>query len=516
MRRRMRRLALRHPVALGLVLPASAGAQLPCIPNVSCPPGGGTQSPPPGSPGGTAPGAGGGGSTGATPLGALGTPEVGIEDENLIFTPQASQFAAQWRSMGVEYVRVQAYWNALSPSPNSPTIPSGFDPSNPNDPRYNWAPLDAAVNAVVRNGMRVMLTLNQSGPRWASTQPNVATPSWMPSPTRFAQFTTAVARRYGSRVDRYLDGSEPNQRMFLAPQYSCRGRSCTPVAPHIYRALVNASYPAIRGADPGAQVFIGELAPIGSPPTPTSGLTPLKFLQEMACVDSRFRTLRAARCRGFRAATGNGFGYHPYVNTKTPPTSPVRNTQLAKIGDISRLLGWLDRLTARRRLRATTGRFRVYFTEFGYISNPPNGRFGVSLPLQARYLDQSAYIVWQRRSRIKLVTQYEFNDDNFFQTGLRFINGQPKPSFSNFPTPFFVDTSRGRARARFWGQVRPDAQRRVTLQIRRGSSFSTVANIATDRGGYWTRVMRAQRGGVYRFTYTTPQGARSSQTFRVG
>jgi hypothetical protein len=510
MRRRMRRLGLLLPAAFALALPASAGAQVPCIPNVSCPPGGGTPSPPPGSPGGTAPGTGGGA---ATPLGTLGTPEVGIEDENLIFSPQAPQFAAQWRAMGVEYVRIQAFWNAISPATNSPRIPSGFDPSNPNDPRYNWGPLDAAIGAVLGNGMRVMLTLNQSGPRWASTEPNVITPSWKPNPTRFAQFVTAVGRRYGQRIDRYLMGSEPNQRPFLAPQFTCRGRSCTPVAPHIYRALVNAAYPALRSADPGAQVLIGELAPIGSPPSRTSGLTPLLFLQEMACVDSRFRPLRAARCRGFRAMTGNGFGYHPYVNTKTSPTTPIRNRQLAKIGDISRLLGWLDRLTARRRLRATTGRFRVYFTEFGYLSNPPNRKFGVSLPLQARYLDQSAYVVWQRRSRIKLVTQYEFNDDAFFQTGLRFITGQPKPSFSGFPNPFFIDTSRGFARARFWGQVRPDAQPRATVQIRRGSTFSNVATIGTDRGGFWTRVMRAQRGATYRFTYQTAQGTRTSLNF---
>jgi hypothetical protein len=433
----------------------------------------------------------------------------------MIYSSAASSVAAQWRFMGVEYVRIQAYWNAISPAPASTTMPAGFDPANPDSRGYNWGALDAAVNAVTINGMKPMLTINQSGPRWASSEPKVNRVSWKPRADLFAKFATAVARRYGNRVDRYLDGSEPNQRVFLAPQFTCKGRKCTPFAPHLYRALVNASYPAIKAADPGAQVLIGELAPIGSPPSPTSGLTPLLFLQEMGCVNSKFRRFSAPRCKGFKAAKGDGFGYHPYVNTKTSPFTPTRNVQLAKIGDIPRLLGWLDKLTGRARLRSSTGRFRVFFTEYGYISNPPNGRFGVSLAKQALFNAQSAYVAYTKRSRVKLLTQYEFNDDRTFPTGLRFINGNPKPSLLQFPTPFFVDTRAGRSRATFFGQVRPDAQPRVTLQIKRGASFADVATIATHNGGYWTKHMAAKRGATYRFQYSTSAGTQTSQTFKT-
>jgi hypothetical protein len=443
-------------------------------------------------------------------------PEVGMEDEALIFGSQPNVFAAQWRSMGVDYVRIQAYWNALSPGTKSRTIPPGFDPSNPNSPGYNWAPLDAAINAVRNNDMKVMLTLNQSNPRWASTQPSVNKASWKPNPTRFAQFVTAVGKRYGPRVDRYLMLSEPNQLPFLAPQFTCVGRRCTPVAPHLARALSNAGYTAIKRADPGAQVIIGELAPIGSPPSRTSGLTPLLFLQQMGCVNAKFRPIRTGLCRGFKAVRGDGFGYHPYVNTKTSPFTPTRNKALAKIGDLPRLLGWLDRLTAKRRLRASTGRFRLYLTEYGYITFPPNRKYGVSQAKQSLFNAESAYVVWTRRSRIKLLTQYEFNDDRTFPTGLRFANGTPKTAFFTFPTPFFVDTRRGLARARFWGQVRPDAQPTVAIQIQSGATFNTVATLPTDAGGYFTRVMRAQRRATYRFQWVNSAGAtQTSQTFRT-
>ena len=204
------------------------------------------------------------------------------------------------------------------------------------------------------------------------------------------------------------------------------------------------------------------------------------------------------------------------MNTKTSPFQATRNQQLAKIGDLPRLLSWLDTLTRKRRMRASTGRFRVYLTEYGYITFPPNRKYGVSLAKQSVFNAQSAYVSWLMRSRIKLLTQYEFNDDRTFPTGLRFNNGSPKTAFFTFTTPFFIDTRRGLARARFWGQVRPDAQRSVVIQIKRGAAFSNVATLSTDAGGYFTRVMRAQRRGTYRFQYVNSAGAtQTSQTFRT-
>jgi hypothetical protein len=502
--------------------PVAAQAGLTCVSGLpGCP-----SVTPGGSPGGTAPGGGGAaapvGATGGSPprgvaLSPVGNPEVGIEDENVVFGPQARQVAATWRALGVEYVRVMAYWNALAPAATATAPPAGFDPADPYDPGYAFGPLDAAVDAIADHGMRPMLTLNQSGPRWASTQPSVATPAWRPSPARFAQFATAVARRYGARVDRYLIGNEPNQRVFLSPQFTCRRRSCAAVAPHLYRDLVNAAYPAIKRADPRAQVLIGELAPIGSPPSPRSGMAPLPFLRAMGCVDSRYRRVTTGMCRRFFAPRGDGFGYHPYVNTKSPPTRPTRNPNLAKIGDLPRLLRVVDRLTATRRLRATTGRFRLYLTEFGYISNPPNPRFGVSLAAQARYLSQSAYVVWRQRARVRLITQYQWRDDAVFPTGLLFADGTPKPSLAAFPNPFFVDTSRGLSRAVFWGQVRPDSRGGATVQVRpRGDrAFQFVRAVRTDRGGYWAYVARALPGATYRFRYAGATGTVASQALTV-
>ena len=61
-------------------------------------------------------------------------------------------------------------------------------------------------------------------------------------------------------VDRYILWNEPNLVSWLQPQASCVHRRCTPVAPHLYRGLVRAAYPAIKAADPGAEVLIGTMS----------------------------------------------------------------------------------------------------------------------------------------------------------------------------------------------------------------------------------------------------------------
>ena len=452
-------------------------------------------------------------SAGAQGRAPVAKPEVGIEDQTVVFGPNAAQVIPIWRAMGVDSGRIQAFWDALSPDGASPNRPAGFNPADPNDPRYRWGPLDQAIGLVLANGMSVNLTINQCNPRWASEQPAVPDHCWRPSPAVFAQFSSAVGRRYGSSVHRYLLGSEPNQRAFLVPQFVCAGRRCTAEAPHRYRNLVNAAFPALKAADPGSQVLIAELAPIGSSPSRTSGLKPVAFLRELACVNRRLRPVRTGLCRGFRAARGDAIGYHPYVNNRRSPTFPIRDADIAKIGDIPRLLGLLDYLSLRGRLRPSRGRkFSVYFTEYGYISNPPNRRYGVSLAKQARYNAQSAYRVWLYRSRIKLLSQYLWMDDATFATGLVHRNGVPKPAMVDFQHPFFIDGRR--RRATFWGQVRPDAQRTVELQIRpRGSrTFRTIRRIGTDAGGYWVVRMRAVRGASYRYVYRTTAGAVNSLT----
>ena len=212
------------------------------------------------------------------------TYEVGMEDEFLLLSNQSAAPAAvvEWKKLGVDVVRIHARWWQIAPDDAARTKPSGFDASDHEDPKYRFATLDHAVAIVRAEGIRVMLTITGPGPLWASTEPARGNPRWKPDPKEYAAFSKAVATRYKADVDRYLLWNEPNQKGWLQPQWERVSGVFQPVAPHIYRTLVNAAQPVIAAADPGAEVVIGELAPIGNRPISVdTPMRPLPFLRSM-------------------------------------------------------------------------------------------------------------------------------------------------------------------------------------------------------------------------------------------
>lgn len=431
---------------------------------------------------------------------ADGTAELVFEDGLLLNAAEAGAapgIASQWRNrLGADWVRIQAYWDGVSPNARSRFRPGGFNVANHADPRYRWADVDRAVGIARAAGLRIMLTVHQCGPRWASSQPARATRCWRPRAALYAQFATAVARRYGRFVQRYLAGNEANQKVFLQPQSNF-------AAAHMYRDMVNAAYPAIKRADRGSTVVIGELAPIGAASRFAGNLAPLPFIRAMYCRDNAYRPVRTGPCRRFRTPRGDIWGIHPY-QVRERPDQPQRNPNLAKLGDLRRLFGVLDRSSRRR--------FNFYITEYGYETNPTDPRNGVSPALQARYLQQSAYIAWAT-PRIKLHSQYLWRDDaavSGFQTGLHFSSGAPKPSLASFPHPFWIDTKRGRNRAVIWGQVRPDGVSgvRIFRQVG-GGAFTPFLTLGVRSRGYFFARRSLVPNSNYYYEYS-----RGGQTFR--
>ncbi len=453
----------------------------------------------------------------ASALAAPGS-EVGMEDERLLLSEpvQAPQVVSEWADAGVDVVRIHARWGSVSPGAARMHKPAHFHPGNPRDPGYDWQTLDDAVDLVRAKGMRVMLTVTGPGPLWSSRKPGLHDPRYMPDPALFARFAHAVASRYGDRVDRYLIWNEPNIAGWLAPQSRCpRRRVCFPVSPHLYRGLVRAARPAIEAADPGAQVLLGELAPLGNRAISTrTPIAPVPFLRAFGCVDAAYHPIRTGACAGFKPASADAFGYHPHGVDHGPEVANPDRDQ-AQIGDLPRLLGVLDRLTRAGRIGAPGRRFDLYLTEFGYQTSPPDHRIGIKLGQQARYLQQAAYLSWSS-PRIRNLTQYQWRDEPVayrgkgdpsyagWQSGLRYVNGRPKPALATFEAPFVIDLAPGKTRGRAWGQVRPGAGRRdvTLLRIRPGErGFTPIAELRTDADGYWSRDMSFERSATYRFAY---------------
>ena len=449
--------------------------------------------------------------------------DVGIADDRVLLegTDQEVRDAVTaWGLLGIDTVRIQARWVAHVPSPLSSTRPFGFVPSDPGSPGYNWGRLDRAVDAVRNAGMEPLLTVTGSGPLWGTIDPSQGNPRHKPSPAAFADFAAAVARRYGDRVDEYIVWNEPNHELWIQPQNTCTSRRrCSPYAPHLYRKIVRAADPAIRAADPGARVMIGALAPKG-----TSGrgrnarLRPLVFLRAMGCVDERYRRVRTGPCRGFKPASAYGFAYHPHGITASP-SSRADHPDEAQLGDLSRLVSAIDRVTRAGGLRSRhpSDRFPLWLDEHGYETNPPDRGRGVSSVRQSAYLQQAAYMAWQH-PRVRNLTQYAWRDEPMrsdgagWQSGLLRVDGRAKGALRTFPRPFWAERRTSRT-VRLWGQVRPGERHVVTLE-RRGSDgrWRTLTRTATDLRGFFRRDIRTRSGGTYRFRWN----GGTSSTRKVG
>lgn len=456
--------------------------------------------------------------------------ETGIADDAaLLNEPNDARAAAAvkaWAELGIDDVRIFVQWQAIAPAIGDVTPPVGFNGADPNAAGYNWSKVDRAVNLVSAAGMRPLLVVTGPGPLWASQVPSRRSVRYKPRPDLFAQFARAAALRYAQAVDRYIIWNEPNLPLWLQPQNTCRGSRCTPYAPHLYRRLVRAAYPAIKGIDPSATVLFGALAPQGERSIKQNAKTrPLPFMRSMACVNVRLRRDRSGPCSSFKPLTGDGFAYHPHA-TRLAPDQHQAQPDDASIGDIPRLERTLDGAQRAGGLKKSgSGKFGLYFTEWGYQTNPPDRTRGVSVAKQSRYLQQGAYIGY-RNPRVKLLTQYEWRDEPLrrsksdrysgWQSGLLYRTDRAKPALSGFINPFFVDQKPGRRAARLWGQVRPGVTHRVTVQRRRPGTkrWTRVAVRSTNGDGYWTLNQTVKASTEYRFTwqptdrYGAPAGAR--------
>jgi hypothetical protein len=448
---------------------------------------------------------------------AARTLSVGIADDATVLWDQdnAPAIAARWKASGIETVRLDVRWAFVAPDPLATTPPLGFDAADPGDPRYDWHRIDRAVRIIRDTGLQPMLTITGSGPLWASRFPDLGNPRYLPDPGAFGRFAGAVARRYARDVRHYLVWNEPNEPLWLQPQQECASLGhCRPVAPHVYRDLLRAAYPAIHAGDADAEVIGGSLAPRGIPPVKrNSPLRPLAFLRAFGCVDRRLNRTRTGRCRGFRPATMDGFSYHPHPVTKSP-TTPAKQPDDAAIGDLRKLERTLDGVQRAHGLVTPSGTpVPLHFTEFGYQTEPPDEHDGISLAKQSRWLQESAYISW-RDPRVKTLIEYEWKDEPVrnlgegqrayagWQSGLLFNDGRPKPAYFGFLHPFFADTTVAAPKVRFWGQVRPGTAHVVLLQ--RGSSargpWLTVRRARTDtRGAFAVTLAVPSRAGWYRY-----------------
>jgi polysaccharide biosynthesis protein PslG len=141
---------------------------------------------------------------------------------------------------------------------------------------FEWQEPDRIVQAISDSGLKLVARVDNQ-PKWASTR--IAFPASGP-PDRLEDWTdylSALATRYAGRIHGYEIWNEPN----LAREWGEQ----TP-DPAAYTRLLQASYSAIKGADPRALVV-------------TAGMAPTTMSGEQAMRDVDFyRGMYAAGARG--------------------------------------------------------------------------------------------------------------------------------------------------------------------------------------------------------------------------
>jgi hypothetical protein len=349
---------------------------------------------------------------------------------------------------------------------------------------------------------------------------------WSPDAARFADFATAVARRYSGgfrdpaspaqalpAVRLYTPWNEPNHPSFLAPQWVADGRGgFRPESPHVYRAMYEAAWQAIKAVNPADLVLLGNTSSEGSTVPGRNGVPPLEFVRALACVDDRLRPLRVPECRHYRPLRADGFAHHPYSRDTTPATSDPLPDDVP-LADSSRLEQLLAALAHEGRI---TTDLPLYDTEYGYESRQDDPFAPFDRAQQASYLSWATYLAWHD-PETRMFAQFQLRDIDpresgrtpgtpgyyrDWQSGLYDVRGRAKPAARAFKLPFWawLQATPGTSDrvAVLWGIVRPNHGEETVRIERRDVGSQAWVPVTT-----WGRTCDSSDGAFL----TDPQGS---------
>jgi hypothetical protein len=330
----------------------------------------------------------------------------------------------QYKSLGLDVLRVNLYWGG----------PTGVarrrrpaNPINPADPAYDWSVYDAMVKRSTENQIKPVFSILWT-PGWAGPRQNRA-------PLRMIDlrnFAFAAAKRYSGSfrptpestplpaVRLWTAWNEPNNPIFLQPQFVRAGSGFIAWSPRIYAQICNAVWTGVHLTGfSGEKVACGVTAPRGnnSGRQPRASVSPIYFLRGMKKAGAHF----------------DAYAHHPYAGPRetprTPPPGGIR-VRAVTLGNISVLINELTHLYGRKQL---------WITEYAYQTNPPDRLFGVSWAKQAQYLSQ-AFAIARANPRIDMMIWFMLKDDpritTGWQSGLYTVSGRRKPSWSAFQRVF--------------------------------------------------------------------------------
>ncbi len=343
---------------------------------------------------------------------------VGILDESHTLYGDPDQSFPILHQLRVQVLRVNLYWGGkFGVAKRRPD-----DATDPYDSAYDWSIYDRTVQYAEQYKIKLLFTI-WGTPGWAN-----GGKGFNHAPTNsqdLRDFAFAAATRFSGdfigddgrtlpAVRLWTAWNEPNEPFELAPQYRrVRGRWVIQSAID-YTKICNAVYAGVHSTLlSGEKVACGVTSPRGNdnPNGIRSTVDPLSFM----------RACKKAGLKRFDA-----WAHHPYYGrpTETPTTRPPEGRAVT-LGNFSDLVKELTRLY---------GPKRIWITEYGYQTNPPDRTFGVSWARQASYLSQ-AFAIARKNPRVDMMLWFLLKDEpvlSGWQSGLMTVSGARKPAFGAF------------------------------------------------------------------------------------
>ena len=349
--------------------------------------------------------------------------KTGIFDDAQVLYGTPEQTFPLLKATGSGLVRVNLWWAGpgISVAKRRPQRPA-----DPADKAYDWSTYDRTATFAANSGLQVVFSIIGTPP-WANRARG-----WNAAPTDAADlraFSVAAATRYSGkykgpdgnvlpRVGNWIAWNEPNNPVFMRPQYVRSGSTWVIQSAKDYARICNAIVAGIHSVK-GGKVACGVTGPRGNnnPNSGRASVSPLAFLL----------ALKKAGAKGFDA-----YAHHPYYGSpvETPSTPPPPGARGQAPTAVT--LANLSLLT--RSLTQLYGNVRLWITEYGYQTNPPDTLFGVSPAKQAAYLSQAVAIA-RANPRIDMFLWFLLKDEvraAGWQSGLITANGAKKPSFAAF------------------------------------------------------------------------------------
>jgi hypothetical protein len=361
---------------------------------------------------------------------------VGIFDEAETLGAPDTAFP-MLKSLHAQVVRATMYWGGVG------GVAGKKRPAHPTDPAdaaYSWGAYDNMVRAAATQKIKVLFSI-WGTPAWANKKKGL---NYAPTLSRdLRNFAYAAAKRYSGTfvpddgnpdtvdeklpaVRLWLTWNEPGNPIFLKPQYTRVGkgkkRHWVAQSPITYARMCAAVYSGVHSTMlRNEKVACGATGPRGNnnPSTKRASIGPIPFL----------RGVKQAGLKKFDA-----WAHHPYYGkpSEKPASKPTSNR--GKRGRIAPpvLLGNIDELI--KDVTRLYGKRRIWLTEYGYQTRPPDRAFGVSYANQAKYLKQ-AYAIARKNPRIDMMLWFLLRDEKRlggWQSGLLTATGKKKPAFNAF------------------------------------------------------------------------------------